>query len=122
MKCRICGRKAKKNSIVCSDECQDIRLKMRELDKKYFPTNGCDKCGESLYQKPCEHKKTLKRLRRVLPGHCEECGLYLDSQLFAKGKDKCEKPEKLEHSFTDFYDVLDNRELIIMIIDQLNKE
>ena len=44
MKCRICGRKAKKNSIVCSDECQDIRLKMRELDKKYFPTNGCDNC------------------------------------------------------------------------------
>jgi len=35
---------------------------------------------------------------------------------------KIEKPDDLDHSMTDFYDVLDNRELIIMIIDQLNKD
>jgi len=34
---------------------------------------------------------------------------------------KIEKPPILNHSLTDFYDVLDNRELIIEIINYINK-
>ena len=56
---------------------------------------------------------------------CEH-GLNIDCciKCYAKGlkMKKIEKPPILDHSMTDFYDVLDNRELIIMIIDQLNKE
>jgi predicted nucleic acid-binding Zn ribbon protein len=39
-----------KNSIVCSDECQNVRLKIFELERKYTPTNGCDNCWGDLYQ------------------------------------------------------------------------
>ena len=35
---------------------------------------------------------------------------------------KIEKPPILDHSMTDFYDVLDNRELMIKIINHLNKD
>jgi len=50
MKCQICGRPARKNSIVCSDNCNDIRLLIMNLSNKYTPTNGCDNCWGDLHQ------------------------------------------------------------------------
>ena len=49
MKCEVCKKEAMKNSIVCSDHCAEIRLKIIELDNKYFPTNGCDNCWGDLH-------------------------------------------------------------------------
>jgi hypothetical protein len=44
MKCQVCEKEAKKNSVVCSDRCQEVRLRLFELVDKYFPTHGCDNC------------------------------------------------------------------------------
>jgi len=49
MKCEVCGNEARKNSVVCSDHCQEIRLKVFRLVDKYFPTNGCDNCWSDLH-------------------------------------------------------------------------
>lgn len=50
MKCEICRTEVprEKNSVVCSDKCQQVRLEMFRIDKKYFPTNGCDNCWGDL--------------------------------------------------------------------------
>ena len=48
IKCGVCGSPAMKNSVICSDRCAKIRLKMFELDKKYFPTHGCENCWGDL--------------------------------------------------------------------------
>jgi len=59
--CVVCGKPAKKNIIVCSDHCQNIRLKIFELGDKYFPTNGCDNCWGDLHQGCTEQcKKEFK--------------------------------------------------------------
>ena len=44
MKCEVWKKPAMENSIVCSDNCQEVRLKMFELGDKYYPTHGCDNC------------------------------------------------------------------------------
>ena len=49
-KCEVCGRKAMRNSIVCSDECQEVRLKRHRILDKYTPTHGCDNCWGDLHQ------------------------------------------------------------------------
>lgn len=50
MKCVVCQKllPLENNSIVCSDECQKIRLRMLELGNKYFPVNGCKNCWGDL--------------------------------------------------------------------------
>ena len=51
MKCQVCKiKEAENNSIVCSEKCNQIRLKIIELSNKYTPTNGCDNCLGDLYQ------------------------------------------------------------------------
>ena len=52
MKCEICQTEIprEKNSVVCSDKCQEIRLVIFRLCDKYFPTNGCDNCWGDLHQ------------------------------------------------------------------------
>jgi len=50
MKCVICKKEAMENSVICSDKCAKIRLKLFELDNKYFPTHGCDNCWGDLHQ------------------------------------------------------------------------
>lgn len=52
MKCEICKVEVPKelNSIVCSDRCNSVRLKMIELTSKYFLTKGCDNCHGDLHQ------------------------------------------------------------------------
>ena len=44
IKCEVCNKPALKNKVICSDHCAKIRLKLFELDDKYFPTHGCDNC------------------------------------------------------------------------------
>jgi hypothetical protein len=49
--CAVCrSRSAEKNSIVCSDKCNEIRLRIIKLTSKYTPTNGCDNCWGDLHQ------------------------------------------------------------------------
>lgn len=50
MSCEICGKPVKKNSVVCSERCQWVRLKKFELSNKYFPTKGCANCWGDLHQ------------------------------------------------------------------------
>ena len=49
MKCEVCNKPARKNSIVCSDHCQKIRLIVFGLADKYFPTPGCNNCLGDLH-------------------------------------------------------------------------
>ena len=49
-KCGVCKRKAKENLVVCSDECQKVRLEMSRLSEKYSPTKGCENCWGDLHQ------------------------------------------------------------------------
>lgn len=51
MKCHVCKVEVprEKNSIVCSEKCQNIWLKVGELDTKYFRCNGCDNCWGDLH-------------------------------------------------------------------------
>ena len=44
-----------KNKVICSKRCGAIRLKLLELGRKYFPTNGCDNCWGDLHQ-GCSNK------------------------------------------------------------------
>ena len=49
MKCQVCKvHDAEKNTIVCSDNCNDIRLRIIVLSDKYTPTNGCENCWGDL--------------------------------------------------------------------------
>lgn len=50
MKCEVCNKPALPNLVICSDHCRDIRQKVFDLDRKYFPTNGCDNCRGDLHQ------------------------------------------------------------------------
>ena len=51
MKCQVCKKnEARKNSVICSDNCQNIRLEVYRLLDKYTPTNGCDNCWGDLHQ------------------------------------------------------------------------
>ena len=52
MECVICKTEipiTMKNSIVCSDRCESIGNKLNDINKKYFPTNGCDNCWSDLH-------------------------------------------------------------------------
>jgi hypothetical protein len=52
MKCQVCLNEIlpELNSLVCSDRCAAIRLKVHELIDKYTPTPGCDNCRGDLYR------------------------------------------------------------------------
>lgn len=51
MKCEICRKEVKiHNSVVCGGKCIQIRQRLFDLEKKYFPTNGCDNCWGDLHQ------------------------------------------------------------------------
>lgn len=52
MKCQICKKEVPKslNSIVCSEKCNAVRLKIFELIHKYYPSNGCPNCWGDLHQ------------------------------------------------------------------------
>ena len=51
MKCRVCRiKEAEANSIVCGEKCNNIRLRIINMVKKYTPTNGCDNCWGDLRQ------------------------------------------------------------------------
>lgn len=65
------------NSIVCSERCQQVRLRKLELNEKYYPTNGCDNCWGDLggsctlecreeFRKAHEFSKDLWSLIRVI--------------------------------------------------------
>lgn len=50
MICEVCQKKeAQKNLVICSDYCGEVRKAIFELDRKYFPTNGCDNCLGDLH-------------------------------------------------------------------------
>ena len=49
MKCQVCRiKEAETLSIVCSDRCDKIRLKIIELSDRYTPTPGCENCHGDL--------------------------------------------------------------------------
>jgi hypothetical protein len=49
MKCQVCRiKETKANSIVCSENCNQIRLKIHRLSDTYTPTSGCAKCWGDL--------------------------------------------------------------------------
>ena len=50
LKCEVCGRPCLKGLIICSDECNNIRLAKYALVDKYFPTYGCDNCLGDLHE------------------------------------------------------------------------
>ena len=51
MICEVCKKtEAIKNKVICSEHCGAVRLKVFELDRKYYPTNGCDNCWGDLHQ------------------------------------------------------------------------
>jgi len=51
MKCVICKKnEAEKKSIVCSENCQNIRLIIHKLLDKYTPRHGCENCFGDLHQ------------------------------------------------------------------------
>ena len=50
IKCRICGKPALKNSVICSDKCAKIRLKRLEIMDKYAHPNGYNNCWGDLHQ------------------------------------------------------------------------
>lgn len=82
--CDVCGKPSRENSIVCSKRCQDTRLKLFELERKYFPTNGCDNCWGDLHQDCTEQCKREFReslefgkdlwslIRLIYPKHQEQ--------------------------------------------------
>ena len=47
-KCVICTNDSLENSVVCSDDCQKVRLQIFSLTDKYTPTHGCDNCWGDL--------------------------------------------------------------------------
>jgi len=50
MKCTVCKiNEAEKGSIVCSENCQNIRLMVLKLTSKYTPTHGCENCLGDLH-------------------------------------------------------------------------
>ena len=52
MKCQVCKiNPAEHNSIVCSGDCDEIRLKIIGMLTKYTPTNGCVNCRGDLHIK-----------------------------------------------------------------------
>ena len=61
MECEVCRKEARKNEIVCSEQCQAVRLKFMELDDKYFPTSGCENCRGDLHQGCSEKCKQESR-------------------------------------------------------------
>lgn len=51
MICEICQKEVKlKNSVICSDKCKNIRLKVIRIGNKLFPTPGCESCLGDLHQ------------------------------------------------------------------------
>ncbi len=49
MKCIICKTsEAQPNSIVCSENCEKIRIMILSMNRRYTPTNGCDNCWGDL--------------------------------------------------------------------------
>jgi len=51
MKCQVCKiNERKKNSVICSDKCDVIRLDIIRLANKYTPTVGCENCWGDLGQ------------------------------------------------------------------------
>jgi predicted nucleic acid-binding Zn ribbon protein len=52
MKCEVCDKEIskKRHSVICSDRCGQIRLKIYKLIDKYFPVHGCDNCWGDLGQ------------------------------------------------------------------------
>lgn len=67
MKCQVCKEEIADtfNSVVCSDNCNEVRLKIIELASKFFPANGCPNCRGDLHQGCTEicKKETLDRHR-----------------------------------------------------------
>ena len=47
--CDVCDKERADNSVVCSDNCSTIRKMIFDLEKEYFPTNGCDNCLGDLH-------------------------------------------------------------------------
>ena len=64
--CDVCNNKSTENSVVCSDACQEIRLKMFKIGDKYAPTHGCDNCWGDLHQGCSSKCKEEFRLGREL--------------------------------------------------------
>jgi len=50
IKCEICGKTPMKNSVICSEKCKAVRLRIMEIGNKYFPTYGCDNCWGDLHE------------------------------------------------------------------------
>lgn len=66
MKCDVCKAEIprERNSVVCSDKCSNIRKRIFELDRKYFPTHGCDNCWGDLHRGCTEQcKKEFRESR-----------------------------------------------------------
>ena len=77
MKCEVCKTKeSEKNTVVCSEKCNEIRLEIIRLANKYTPTNGCENCWGDLgqgctyeckdeFKKATEFVEELQRIVRV---------------------------------------------------------
>jgi len=51
LNCEICKKEIprEKNSVVCSEQCKNVRQKLFDIGTKYFPTHGCDNCWGDLH-------------------------------------------------------------------------
>ena len=47
-RCEVCNKTAKRNSVVCSEKCQRVRLHLHNMINEYFPTHGCSNCWGDL--------------------------------------------------------------------------
>jgi len=51
-KCDVCHKEISRelNSIVCSERCSEIRLKVHAITDEYTPTHGCANCWGDLHE------------------------------------------------------------------------
>ena len=67
MKCELCNKEALKNKVICSEHCQEVRLKLFALGDKYTPTHGCDNCWGDLGGNCTEEcNKEFKKLGELM--------------------------------------------------------
>lgn len=81
MKCQICDNEAAEGSIVCSSNCNKIRLQIISMSDKYTHTSGCDNCWGDLNQGcTVECKDERKRSREFVIELYSLVGLALKNE------------------------------------------
>ncbi len=61
MKCEVCDSLAQKNSVVCSENCKELRLQILRMISRCCPSNGCENCWSDLHQGCSEQCKQESR-------------------------------------------------------------